>query len=370
MNLLELNLSPAYGGLELHTRDFSQWLSQKKDCRLFLALQKNTRLADALKRLDVPTLYYSSECGKLPLISAIRLAKYITEKQIDVVHVHWKNDLPLVALAKRLSKHQFKFVHTRQMNLPAGKQDPYHRFIYNSLDCFIAITDYLLNNAKKRLPLAKDKITRVYYGTRVPSTVTADRMDELKSKFQIGDTFTVGLFGRISEFKGQHLLIEAVQILKEQGIIIDAFIIGEAFEKDYFNFLKAKIVTLGTDDQIHFMDFYKNPHELMACFDCIVLTTQKETFGLVLIEAMQVGVAVIGSDAGGVPEIIDHEDTGLLFEPMSAQSLAAAIKRLATDVELRNKMAAAGQKIALAKFDLDIQFQEFYDTIRAVADKQ
>ena len=79
---------------------------------------------------------------------------------------------------------------------------------------------------------------------------------------------------------------------------------------------------------------------------------------------------MIGSNAGGVPEIIDDEDTGLLFKPMNAKSLAAAIKRLATDVELRNKMAAAGQKIALAKFDLDIQFQEFYDTIRAVADKQ
>ena len=207
---------------------------------------------------------------------------------------------------------------------------------------------------------------RIYYGTQVPSTVTPNRIAILKDKFHIDDAFTVGLFGRISEFKGQHLLIEAVKLLKEQGVIINAFIIGEAFEKNYYKYLKDKTKKLGLEELIRFMDFYDNPHELMACFDCIALTTQKETFGLVLIEAMQVGVAVIGSNAGGVPEIIDHKETGLLFEPLNPVSLAEAIQQLVNDVNLRNKIARAGKEKAMTKFNREIQFQQFYDTIRTL----
>ena len=104
----------------------------------------------------------------------------------------------------------------------------------------------------------------------------------------------------------------------------------------------------------------------MTCFDVIVLTTKNETFGLVLIEAMLAGIAVIGSNAGGVPEIIDHEQTGLLFETWNVKSLATAIKRLVQNAELRASLARAGQQKARAQFNLDIQYQKFYDVIKGV----
>ena len=363
MNILELNLSPDYGGLELHMRDFSVWLSEKKDCCLFLTLQSDTRLAEALLPLKVPTLLFSAHCGKLPVFSARKLKRFIRENKIDVVHVHWKNDLPLVALAKRQSKRPFRFIHTRQMNLPARKHDPYHRFIYGSLDCFISITDYILENARKNLPIAENKLIRIYHGAHVPQNITPENSDRIKKKLGIGKTFSIGLFGRISEFKGQHLLIEAVQRLNNEGIGVQAWIVGEAFEEVYLNKLKKMTKDLDLEDQIRFPGFYENPMELMSCLDAVILTTKKESFGLVLIEAMHAGIPVIGSNAGGVPEIIDHKTTGLLFETWNSLSLASMIKELIRDDKLRKNLAINGQLKAKQQFDLDKQYQKFYNAM-------
>jgi len=320
MKILELCLSPDYGGLELHMRDFSRWLSKQRDVQSFLCLKKNSRLHQDLEELQLPTLTFPGKAGKFPLQKAVQLKHFIEKYDIEVVHVHWKFDLPLVALAKRLGRHPFRFIHTRQMNMPGKKYDPYHRFIYGSMDGFIAITRYLEKQARENLPIAAEKILQIYYGVQVPDQVTAERTAELRKELNITGDFTVGLLGRLSEYKGQHLLIEAMNILKEKGISINAWIVGAAFEPQYQQKLQDLVEEKQLQKQVHFMDFYPNPIELLSCFDAVVLTTKNETFGLVLIEAMHAGVAVIGSDAGGVPEIITHEKTGLLFKSWNSVS--------------------------------------------------
>jgi glycosyltransferase involved in cell wall biosynthesis len=364
MNILELCLSPDYGGLELHMRDFSRWLSAQSDVDLFLCLQSDTRLWDSLQELELPTLRFPQKAGKIPLIKARRLARFVESHNIGVVHVHWKFDLPLVAWARKFSGKKFRFVHTRQMNMPGKKHDPYHRFVYGEMDCFIAITQYLEKQANENLPLNPEQIKQVYYGVKVSAGITAARIKQLKEKLNIRGDFTIGLLGRLSEYKGQHLLIEAVGRLREEEIIINAWIVGAAFEVSYKGRLEKMVQEMNLEEQIHFMDFYDNPIELMSCFDCVALTTKNETFGLVLIEAMHAGVAVIGSNEGGVPEIIDHEKTGLLFESWNSDALAIAIRRLYEDEAYRKQLALAGQSKAREKFDLENQYQKFLEALK------
>ena len=77
-----------------------------------------------------------------------------------------------------------------------------------------------------------------------------------------------------------------------------------------------------------------------------------------LIEAMQVGTAVIGSNSGGVVEIIDDEETGLLFESQNYESLAHKIEMLINDPELTLRVAKAGQKKCDEKFSNELQFKK------------
>jgi glycosyltransferase involved in cell wall biosynthesis len=364
MNILELCLSPDFGGLEIHFRDFSRWLSRKEKTQLFLAVQENTRISEALADLELPQITFSSRAGYFPFLKAKKLSGFIDTRQIDVVHVHWKYDLPLVALAKRICKHRFQFVHTRQMNLPGRKFDFYHRLIYGDMDCFITITKYIQKQAEENLPISRKKIMQIYYGIEVPPTVTPDRTAQLRKQMGMTGDFMVGLLGRLSEFKGQHLLLEALEKLQREDITVHGWIVGEPFEKEYVNRLKKGVKDKQLSHQIHFMDFYDNPLQLMTCFDAVVLTTKNETFGLVLIEAMHAGVAVIGSNAGGVPEIIDHGKTGLLFETWNSDELAQAIKKLYFDEPFRKNLASAGQQKAKEKFDLETQYGKVYNIFK------
>ena len=126
--------------------------------------------------------------------------------------------------------------------------------------------------------------------------------------------------------------------------------------QDYANELKAKVETHQLSSYIQFRDFVDNPIELMRCFEVVVLTTYQETFGLVLAEAMRAGVAVIGTNAGGVPDIIEHDQTGLLTEPGSPESLATAIQQLYKDPAKLSKLSTHGKIKADSCFSDDVHF--------------
>ena len=357
MRAMQLCLSPNYGGLEGYVRDFARWLARRDDTEFFLALQSDTRLDDALRPLNRPTLHFPKSCGKFPLRAARRLASFVREHAVDAVHIHWKDDLPLAALAKKLGRHGAALVHTRHMNLPGKKHDPFHRFLYSSLDRLIVVTHYLERQAHAHLPMDPKRVVVVHNGCAperdVSEAAVVRRADAIGLR---RDQFNVGLFGRISEYKGQHLLIEAIDRLRRKGHDVHGWIIGEPFEPSYLEALQGDVARRSLTSHVHFVGFQEQPQELMPAFDVVTLTTKNETFGLVLIEAMRAGVAVIGSREGGVPEIVDHERTGLLFETWNAGALADAIERLYVDSSLRQRLAIAGKREAMESFDRDRQY--------------
>jgi glycosyltransferase involved in cell wall biosynthesis len=251
------------------------------------------------------------------------------------------------------------------MNLPGRKFDPYHRFLYGSLDRLIVVTRYLARQAAGQLPIAADRIRTIHNGSAVPDPADAARVAAIKREWRMEGRFVVGLLGRISHYKGQHLLIEAVDSLVREGRDVSAWIVGEPFEPEYLESLKADVVARGLSDRIRFHGFHPHPHELYPCFDAVVLTTRNETFGMVLVEAMHAGVAVVGSAEGGVPEIIDDGVNGLLFDTFDSSALARALSRLESDPEFRAGLAAAGRQKARAAFERDTQYRLVLDELRA-----
>jgi glycosyltransferase involved in cell wall biosynthesis len=114
----------------------------------------------------------------------------------------------------------------------------------------------------------------------------------------------------------------------------------------------------GIGNNVVFMDFVKEPQKLMQLCDCILLASFEETFGLVLPEAMRSGVAVIGSNKGGVPEIIEHEKTGLLFVSGDANSLYQQIKRLYRNEAFKIQLANNGKVSADERFNTEKHFEQ------------
>src|SRR5665213_1463598 len=158
--------------------------------------------------------------------------------------------------------------------------------------------------------------------------------------------------GNLIASKGVDVLINAVALLRDQGVQCQLRIIGAGPEEAKLHALAAQRA-LG--DAVTWSPFISQ-HELPAEFGEATVTAlvsrgQAEGLGLVLAEALLAGSAVVGTAAGGIPEIVVDERTGLIAKDGSAEDLAMQIERLLTDHELRTRTIAAGRALVRSAHD-------------------
>jgi len=363
MKVLQVCMSRGFGGLELYILNIINYF-EKNNNDYHIITAKKSFIFDKLMNINIIANTFSSPFYHLPIISALKLARYIDKNKIDIVHAHWSKDLLFVVLAKIFSRRKIRLVFTRHMAISRKKDDIYHRFLYRHIDVYIVITKELYNNAIKNLPLDESRVHLLYLG--VPAVENdLDRCRSLFDEKGVNENiFCLAIFGRIEEGKGQHFVIEAVNNLKKQGHHIQLAMIGHIMDEEYFKMLNAKVKEYNLEKNVFYLGFHNHPPSIMSCFDAVVLATKCETFGLVLPEAMRAGVTVIGSNCGGVPEIIEHEKTGLLFETETPDDLSKQLLKIVDDKNFCSKLSLAG------KSDADNRFSEenhFKNLIRLMA---
>lgn len=157
------------------------------------------------------------------------------------------------------------------------------------------------------------------------------------------------------ESKGVFTLLDALKILKAEGYIFQCkFIGGETKEIDAERF-NEEVRKRGLDESVNYLGrkYGEEKHEILAQSDILTFPTFNETFGLVLLEAMQQATPVITTDVGGIPDIVEDRQNGLICKPKDIKSLAQKIKDLLDSPEKAEKLGIKGQKVFLNKFTLE-----------------
>ena len=340
-NILEICLSRDLGGLELHVKNISHYLNS------LCVINNTSKLEPFFKETSHPY-------EKIGRYSFLKLAKIIDKNQIDVVHLHWTKDIPVVVLAKLISKRKPKIVQTRHMHMTRFKSDFYHKFLYKNIHTIIAVTHMVKEQLEKFIPKnICPKLHMCYIGANTPKLLSSEEKEILKNSLGLKEEFIVAIVGRIEEAKGQHIVLEAVEKLRHNNIKAKTLIIGHAMNEEYANNLKKNY------PHDIFTGFINNPSDSMQIADCVVLATQKETFGLVLIEAMQCGICVLGSNQGGPLEIIDNDINGLLFESMNSEDLYQKLLTIYNHPNKKEQLALLGKQKAHTEFDAERQFEKF-----------
>ncbi len=357
-NILEFCLSPDLGGLELFMVNCYKDFKTKTTCKVIVA--QTSKLDNYLVNEDK---FYLERNKFFPIFPAHKLAKYIDANDIDVIHFHWTKDIATVVLAKVLSKKKPKIIQTRNMTMTRFKDDFYHRWLYKNIETMHAVTYQVKEQLQKFIPSdICPKVEMVYMGCEA-SNINNDRVEELRKSYNLTDEFVVGIVGRIEDGKGQYLVIEALEKLK--NLHIKALIVGHTMDEKYLSQLKQKVRDLQIEDKVIFTGFTKEVNEHMQLFDVNILATPKETFGLVVIEAMANGVCMCATNKAGPLEIIEDGVDGVLFE-RNNDDLADKIKMLYEDRELTKKLALAGQKKAFKMFDSKTQLVKLYAVIKNI----
>lgn len=361
--LVELCLSPDLGGLELYMVRAAKALDDAFD--VISVINPLGKLEPYYQETNYRYELIEKKSTLLMFKAARKLAALIDREKIDVVHLHWTNDIPVAVTAKMLSRRKPKLAQTRNMTMTKFKNDPYHRLLYKHMDLMLPVTYQVAGQLQRFIPESvRPRIEVLYMGSDPVERMPEEEMGKLRHERDMDGQFVVGMVGRINEQKGQHLLIEALSKVDDENV--HAYFVGHEMEAGYTDKLMARAEALGVASRVHFLGFMKNPHQFFQMCDAIVLASRRETFGLVLIEAMQVGTAAIGSNSGGVLEIIDDGETGLLFENQNSVSLADAIHRLHEDAELCRRLGEAGMQKAHRDFSSGEQFVKLGEILESL----
>ena len=179
---------------------------------------------------------------------------------------------------------------------------------------------------------------------------------DIREEYHLDDTVKlVGCIGRIIPQKGQMVLLRAIPGVLERYRDTFFLIVGDAFlrEEAYKNELLEFIDKNGIEDRIRFTGFRKDIRRVINSLDVMVFPSiTPEAFGLSTLEAMSLAKPVIASDVGGIREMIEDRESGLLVEPNRPEQITEAILCLFNCPEVSGRIGQKAKEVAQGKFPL------------------
>ncbi len=157
------------------------------------------------------------------------------------------------------------------------------------------------------------------------------------------------MVGRLSLQKRPDVAIEAFRIIRQRAPHAELHLVGQG---PLLERLERQVTDLGLKG-VRFLGFREDVPELLAEAACVVLASDYEACPLSLLEAMAAAVPVVATRVGGVPELIEHERTGLLVEPGNAADVAAAVCRLLEDPDRARQIGAAARVHTRSDFSVE-----------------
>jgi glycosyltransferase involved in cell wall biosynthesis len=174
--------------------------------------------------------------------------------------------------------------------------------------------------------------------------------------------------GNLLPTKGVDLLLRAGAILSRRGVQYELKILGEGPVQPSLHALADQLALGDRVTWAPFVPQAQMPSEYGASTVTVLPTQgQAEGLGLTLVEALLAGSAVVGTPAGGIPEVIHHEETGLLARPNDPDDLAGQIERLLLDVSLRARLMEAGKQHVLRTYSPGPTIGRFLELYHAAA---
>ncbi|WP_215580192.1 glycosyltransferase family 4 protein [Bacillus mycoides] len=287
-----------------------------------------------------------------------KTCRFIKKNKIDVVHCHDTFSLKFAYLLKRITKVKVVFtVHDTKIYNEALNKYP--------VDMYITISKTVYNVVNKYVP--KEKIKLIYNGIDLEK-FAGNR--ELRDKNK--EVINIACVARIvPEKKGQDILIKALNILKSQyGYYkFNCFFAGAAIDQKQIDGLKDLIVEYHLEENIEFLGNVENIEEFYGNIDIFVLPSRYEGFGLVVVEALAAGCAVVVSKLEGPLEIVkENEEHGLYFEKENHQELARKLYCLVNDKEYLQRYESNNETLEYLnrEYSLEKMIQRYNEVYRGL----
>jgi len=320
MHICHVNLAGGFSGGERQTVNLVRQLAREGVTQTLVA-QPGSRLHAELATVD-----------GLAFRSCSHFLLGHTGGSWDLIHCHDGKSVYWAYVEHLLRT--TPYVITRRVDNPLGK-GRLTRSAYRLASRVVCLSRAIAESVESRVPEAHTVV--------IPSSFSGFKADveetrSIRRRYQ--GKRLIGQVGRLLEHKGYQVTIEAARLLRKKHPDLAFVFLGEGPDEEQ---LKQQAFNL---DNVFFVGHQTNVGSWLAVMDVFVFPSLHEGLGSTVLDAMHQGIPVIGAKAGGIPDMIEHEVTGLLVSPGSAEELAAGIERLLDDRSLAEALAAsAGQQL-------------------------
>ena len=322
MHIAYLIGSSSWGGLEMNQVKNARWMMEAGNQVTVLGTE-NPRVIQFCTEHQIPFRKIDSHKKYYDFKASRKLRNLLKELQVEHVIIRDVRDMSVSALAKFWSKKAFKLHYFMEMQLGVSKKNPLHTLRFKQLNTWSCPLNWLHEQVLSMTKMNPEKvITLPSPFDPKPFQSTLNQQDARLNMDLPENVFLVGLAGRFDIQKGQLLLLDAVENNPNKAIHV--VLLGEPTHNEgdeYARLLQEKIATPELKNRVFIRPFRSDIETFYRAIDVFVMASKAETVGMVTLEALASGCLVIGSNAGGTPEILGEGKRGLLFTPLDSNSL-------------------------------------------------
>lgn len=317
------------------------WLAERlarQGHRSVLAVRPGEPLAEKAIAASLPTISLSP-IAEMDVMAALTLRRAIVRENADLVHAHTGHAVALAAIATIGTR--ARMVLTRRVSFPL-RRNPASLWKYSRADAMIAVCQATAD-ALVKSGIESARITVAYSGVDLTRVIPPASMETLASLGVKTGAPLVVMVAALVGHKDPLTFVRAMEGARRAVPDIQALMVGEG---ELRSAVEREISTLGLGDCVHLAGYRTDADSLMSVADVVALSSSDDGIGGVVIDAMSFGKPVAATAAGGIPEAIVNDETGLLVPVGDANALGSAIARLITDRELAQRMGANGVRRA------------------------
>jgi glycosyltransferase involved in cell wall biosynthesis len=362
MRILHTEWSEGWGGQERRVMADLVGMAARGHA-MHLATRPHARIATEARAAGITVITLPMR-GNADLASVARLAAYLRRHRIQVVNTHSGVDTWIGSLAAKLARVP-ALVRTRHLHLPLKRR--WSNFVHFLPDTVITCGQAMQQLLVRECGFPEDRVVSIPTGIDFPRFTSSAGREATRQALGIdANAFVVLMVGIIRGVKRHEVALRAFEKFSRDGRNTRLLLAGEGPMRPDMERLAKE---LGIAEQVIFLGHREDIPDLMAAADVLLLTSRSEGIPQAISQALGVGLPVVATRVGGVPELIETEVTGLLVPPEDAGAVAAALQRVAADPEAAKGLAERGQRHALSRLSLQAMLDRTEDEYRRLLAK-
>ncbi|MBF0442164.1 MAG: glycosyltransferase family 4 protein [Oligoflexales bacterium] len=333
MKILHIDTIATWGGGQNQIRILAEEL-KASGIKSYIATPDGSELGRRLSpEFDVITLPMQNE---VDIFSALKIALLCRKEKIGIIHAHTGKAHGIGLISKSFLP-GIDFIVHRRVNFPLSR-NPFTRYKYLSkkVDKYIAVSSIIARQLSEfgvdsgRISVIKSAVDSSPYS----GAAKAESRKYLSKTYGFSETgVIIGAAGRLSREKGFDTLISALQHIRENRNWV-CLIAGDG---PMHRPLKELLFEKGLEDRVILTGFIRDLFSFYSGIDIFAIPSLSEGLGTSAIEASVAGCCIVASDVGGLPEVIDHEKSGILIAPGDPSALSMSLNLLIGNAQLRER---------------------------------